>query len=229
MAIDIYQHDSPETFRIVLKGDLSEAGTQQLRGAWETAKSILNRKELILEVSDVSAVHPAGVDLLSRMRESGFRISAARRMDCEELGGAASYCPPRLPARFGRARGPSASEDSCFRLRNQHKARRTARECIAQITEDPGTRLPARSTRSSLAATADHGGHLSFRGNAAYGLDEFCPLCRKHVFNLPRFPPHSIAAKFPRRLEAGLRMAEIRHPPTSTVSSGVNRARTHTK
>jgi len=85
MAIDIYQHDSPETFRIVLKGDLSEAGTQQLRGAWETAKSILNRKELVLEVSDVSAVHPAGVDLLSRMRESGFRISATRRMNCEDL------------------------------------------------------------------------------------------------------------------------------------------------
>ena len=34
-----------------LRYDLNNGLAQQLRGAWETAKSILNRKELILEVS----------------------------------------------------------------------------------------------------------------------------------------------------------------------------------
>ena len=49
--MDMYQHDSPNSFRFVLRGDLTDAGVQQLQFAWETAKSILNGKELIIEVS----------------------------------------------------------------------------------------------------------------------------------------------------------------------------------
>jgi hypothetical protein len=92
--MDIYQHDSPEKFRIVLKGDLVEAGTQQLRCAWETAKSTLNGKQLILEVSDVGAVDPAGLDLLSRMREAGVRVSAERPPNCEDLIGYLDFPAP---------------------------------------------------------------------------------------------------------------------------------------
>jgi hypothetical protein len=98
--MDIYQHDSPEMFRIVLKGDLSEAGAQQLRWAWETAKSTLKGKQLILEVSDVGAADPAGLDLLSRMREAGARVSAARLPSCEDLIGCLD-----LPAPTGRTAG----------------------------------------------------------------------------------------------------------------------------
>jgi ABC-type transporter Mla MlaB component len=83
--MDIYQHDSPEKFRIVLKGDLREAGAQQLRSVWDTAKSTLNGKQLIVELSDVGAVDAAGIDLLSRMREAGACVSAARLPKCEDL------------------------------------------------------------------------------------------------------------------------------------------------
>ena len=83
--MDIYQHDSAETFRFVLKGELAKIEVQQLQCAWETAKSILNGKDLIIEVSGVRKVDSAGVELLTRMRESGAQIVAARAPGCEDL------------------------------------------------------------------------------------------------------------------------------------------------
>ncbi len=85
MEIYIYQHDSPEMFRVVLSGGLAEAGARELRCTWETAKSTLKAKQLVLEVSAVTSIAPAGLDVLCRMRESGFRICAARLPECEEL------------------------------------------------------------------------------------------------------------------------------------------------
>jgi ABC-type transporter Mla MlaB component len=102
MAMDIYQHDSPEKFRIVLKGDLGEAGVLQLLWVWETAKSTLKGRQLILEVSDVGAVDPAGLELLSHMREAGACVSAARTPNCEELIGCLDLATPT--ARTARRR-----------------------------------------------------------------------------------------------------------------------------
>ena len=85
IAMQMYQHDSSDMFRIVLIGELGESGVRQLRWAWETAKSILRGKELSVDVSAVTKADPTAVDLLSRMRESGARITAARQPECEEL------------------------------------------------------------------------------------------------------------------------------------------------
>ncbi len=54
IAMDIYQHDSADTFRFVLKGELAKVEVQQLQCAWETAESILNGKDLIIEISGVT-------------------------------------------------------------------------------------------------------------------------------------------------------------------------------
>ncbi len=83
--MDMYLHDSADTFRFVLRGDLTAAGAEQLYGAWETAKSILIGRELTVDVTDITKADPAGIELLSRMRESGARITAARPPACEEL------------------------------------------------------------------------------------------------------------------------------------------------
>jgi hypothetical protein len=45
-AVQMYQHDGAEVFRFVLSGDLCGNAVQQLEWAWETAKSILDAKEL---------------------------------------------------------------------------------------------------------------------------------------------------------------------------------------
>jgi len=68
-----------------LKGELSETDAHQLKWAWKNARSTLHGKDLIIEVSGVIKVAPAGIDLRSRIRQSGARISAAHLPECEEL------------------------------------------------------------------------------------------------------------------------------------------------
>ena len=72
----IYQHDSAGEFRFVLRGELQGKAVQELEWAWETAKSILGSKELHIDLSDVPDADESGSELLSRMRESGARLTA---------------------------------------------------------------------------------------------------------------------------------------------------------
>jgi ABC-type transporter Mla MlaB component len=75
--MDLYQHYSATTFQFVLRGRLGGDGVRNLEHAWNTAKSILAGKELIVDVSGITDADPSGVALLSRMRESGARLTAA--------------------------------------------------------------------------------------------------------------------------------------------------------
>jgi hypothetical protein len=75
--MDMYQHDTAAMFKIVLRGELSGSQVLDLEHAWTTAKSILNGRELIVDVSGMTHADRPGVDLLSRMRESGARLTAA--------------------------------------------------------------------------------------------------------------------------------------------------------
>jgi len=75
--MEMFQHDSARTFRFVLRGKLAGSRVLELKQAWTTAQSILNGKELIVDVSGITAADQSGLDLLSRMRESGARLSAA--------------------------------------------------------------------------------------------------------------------------------------------------------
>ena len=83
--MEIYQHDSAAMFRFVLSGRLAGDRVRDLEYAWTTAKSILNTKELVVDVSGISYADGAGVGLLSRMRESGARLAAALPPESEEL------------------------------------------------------------------------------------------------------------------------------------------------
>jgi ABC-type transporter Mla MlaB component len=76
MPMEMYQHDSATAFRFVLRGDLIGDQIQDLEHAWTTAKSILKSKELVVDVSGVTHADQSGVDLLSRMRDSGACLTA---------------------------------------------------------------------------------------------------------------------------------------------------------
>lgn len=76
--MEMYQHDSSTTFEFVLRGELAGDRVQDLQHAWETAKSILGGKQLVVEISGITKADSFGVDLLSLMRESGARLIAAR-------------------------------------------------------------------------------------------------------------------------------------------------------
>ena len=75
--MQIYQHDSAKMFRFDLRGDLVGHRAQELEHAWTTAQSILNGKELVVDVSGIEDADEFGVDLLCRMRDSGARLIAA--------------------------------------------------------------------------------------------------------------------------------------------------------
>jgi ABC-type transporter Mla MlaB component len=75
--MDMYQHDSATTFQFVLRGELADDSVWNLEHAWTTAKSILDGKELVVEVSGITSADSSGIALLSRMRESGARLTAA--------------------------------------------------------------------------------------------------------------------------------------------------------
>jgi len=76
-SMDMYQHDSATMFKFVLRGELIGSRVLDVEHAWNTARSILARKELVVDISGVTTVDARGVDLLLRMRDSGARLTAA--------------------------------------------------------------------------------------------------------------------------------------------------------
>ena len=85
MPMDIYQHDSAAMFRFVLRGHLANEHVLELEQAWTTARSILQQKELVVDVSGISDADPQGAELLHRMRDAGARLTAALPPKSEEL------------------------------------------------------------------------------------------------------------------------------------------------
>ena len=83
--MDLYQHDSADRFRFVVQGELTGGGVQQLRWAWQTARSILDCKQLVVDVSKVDKIDTPGIELLSLMRDSGARLVVERPTQCQEV------------------------------------------------------------------------------------------------------------------------------------------------
>jgi hypothetical protein len=75
-AMEMYQHDSATMFQFVLRGGLIGDQVQDLEHAWNTAQSILAGKELVVDISGITSANRPGLELLSRMRESGARLTA---------------------------------------------------------------------------------------------------------------------------------------------------------
>jgi len=82
MVVD--QHDSATTFQFILSGNLAGDQVPELEHAWTTAKSVLSGKELVVDVSGITYSNELGVDLLSRMRNSGARPTTALPPKSEE-------------------------------------------------------------------------------------------------------------------------------------------------
>jgi hypothetical protein len=125
MPMDIYQHDSAAIFRFVLRGHLAGEHVLELEHAWTTARSILQHKELVVDVSGISDADPQGAELLHRMRDAGARLIAALPPKSEEflrsLGVPAAPCGRTLGKKllrllrsagvkyFGYSTGPVSS------------------------------------------------------------------------------------------------------------------------
>jgi ABC-type transporter Mla MlaB component len=83
--MEMYLHDSTETFKFALHGELTADAVQSLEQAWITAMSILDGKEVLVDVSAVTAADAEGIQLLRRMTASGARMRAALPAHSEEI------------------------------------------------------------------------------------------------------------------------------------------------
>lgn len=101
--MDYYQHDGATTFRFQLAGDLAGPGVTDLEHAWQTARSIMDGKQLVLDVSDVTGADATGMQLLKRMLGSGARLISAEPPASPDLlrslGAPVAFKPRLQPAR----------------------------------------------------------------------------------------------------------------------------------
>ena len=96
--MQMYLNDSVKTFEFVLQGELTGNSVQSLEYAWITATSILNGKEVLVDVSALTAADAQGIELLDRMTGSGARLRAALPPHSEEFLrslGVLVVAPPR--------------------------------------------------------------------------------------------------------------------------------------
>jgi len=96
----LYQHDQAKTFRFVLVGELDGTSAHELQCAWETARSVLRGRELLVDLTQMTAAGPEGWGLLSRMKEAGARL-----LETPAAANGHLHSPRRGRRRFGLLSG----------------------------------------------------------------------------------------------------------------------------
>ena len=103
-GMQMYLNDSVKTFEFVLRGELKGDAVRSLEYAWITATSILDGKEVLVDVSGLTAADAMGIELLHSMRGSGACLRAAPRPNSEgflrSLGVVVAAPPPEGARRW---------------------------------------------------------------------------------------------------------------------------------
>jgi hypothetical protein len=75
-AFSYYMHDGPAAFSIELAGALAAEDAEQLEQDWLSASTAIGEKELVVDLSFVTEIDPAGRELLLRWRRKGATFVA---------------------------------------------------------------------------------------------------------------------------------------------------------
>ena len=75
-AFNYYMHDGPSAFSIELAGALTAEDAKRLEQDWLSASAVIGNKELVVDLSFVTEIDPAGRQLLLRWRRNGATILA---------------------------------------------------------------------------------------------------------------------------------------------------------
>jgi hypothetical protein len=94
LAFKYYIHDSVQTLRFQLIGDLRALNVHELHGSWETARTTLSSRRFLLDVSQLYSTDDDGRAWLVRMKDAGAEFSPANYMDS-----AHGLKAPRTPER----------------------------------------------------------------------------------------------------------------------------------
>jgi hypothetical protein len=99
--MNLYLHDGARSFRMVVNGELCGPAVQELTWAWEAARSILNGKALMVDISQVTTADDLGINLLRSMKNSGVVLTATLPPVSEDFVrsfGVPVAASPRQPA-----------------------------------------------------------------------------------------------------------------------------------
>jgi hypothetical protein len=66
-----YIHDSVGACRLQLLGQLNESEVAELSSCWETARTILGSRRLLLDVREVTSIDDSGKKWLAQMMQDG--------------------------------------------------------------------------------------------------------------------------------------------------------------
>ena len=66
-----YIHDSIDSYRLQLLGELMEQDVPDLNGSWRTAKTTLGTRKLVLDLNGLKKVDDAGKQWLASMADEG--------------------------------------------------------------------------------------------------------------------------------------------------------------
>ena len=97
-----YIHDSLDAFRFELKGELTGNDLGELNGCWQTAKTTLGSRKLIIDLRSLAAVDDEGRQWLNTMSAQGASIAPETQFHLQPAG---QVAPSRtageeLPKRF---------------------------------------------------------------------------------------------------------------------------------
>ena len=70
-AFKYYIHDSVDTLRFQLLGDLSERDVSELSGCWNTARTTLNQRKLVIDLRLLHSTDEGGREWLLSMANEG--------------------------------------------------------------------------------------------------------------------------------------------------------------
>lgn len=76
-----YIHDSVDTLRFQLIGDLRAANVRELNGSWETARTTLNQRRFVIDVNQVYGSDVEGRKWLLHMKDVGATFLPGNYLD----------------------------------------------------------------------------------------------------------------------------------------------------
>lgn len=95
--LSIYLHDQAQSLTFRLIGGLSGAEAAEVEQAWKTASPTLKNRELVIDLTEVTALDAGGRASLRRLAEQGARFITASTLTDSAAMEASGRSPAALP------------------------------------------------------------------------------------------------------------------------------------
>jgi len=130
--LSIYLHDQAHSLTFRLIGGLSGVEAGEVEQAWKTASPTLKGRELIIDLTEVTALDSGGRESLRRLAEQGARFLTASALTDSAAREASGRTPAAMPVPYvGRWRRLACSVVGCCRAAGS--ALRMCLPCMQRI------------------------------------------------------------------------------------------------